>query len=303
MEIVMALSNRLSAQQIAQALGGRKYGNQWLACCPAHEDRLPSLSLTDAQDGLVLWHCLAGCSQGAVRDALAARGLWHRSAKAGGAVRPPHPRAGPKSTSTIQNERAARLWREAVDPRGTLAERYLLARGFRLDDDLALRVLRFHASCPFGSDRDGRTLFVPALIAAFRSFDDHDESAPPQAIHRIGLTSDGNKIAKLMLGRVGSAAIKIDADDMVEAGLGICEGLETGMAIRATGWGPIWALGSAGAIRAFEPIPGIEALTIFADHDEAGLGAARECARRWAEAGREVEVHLRSAPGKDFADE
>ncbi|MCG2644291.1 MULTISPECIES: DUF7146 domain-containing protein [Bradyrhizobium] len=299
----MALSNRPSAEEIALALGGRKYGNQWLACCPAHEDRSPSLSLTDTQDGLVLWHCLAGCSQADVRDALVARGLWHRAADAGRAVRWPYARRAPMPTSSIQNERAARLWGQAVDPRGTLAERYLLGRGLRLDDHLAMRVLRFHASCPFGNDRDGRTLLVPALIAAFRGFDDHEESGPPQAIHRIGLNSDGSKIAKLMLGRVGGAAIKIDADDMVEAGLGVCEGLETGIGVRATGWGPIWALGSAGAIRAFEPIPGIEALTIFADHDGTGLDAARACARRWADAGREVEVHLRSAPGKDFADE
>ena len=42
--------------------------------CPAHEDRNPSLSVTQ-RDGQVLVHCHAGCGQEAVLEALAARGL------------------------------------------------------------------------------------------------------------------------------------------------------------------------------------------------------------------------------------
>ncbi|MBD0276220.1 MAG: toprim domain-containing protein, partial [Acetobacteraceae bacterium] len=53
---------------------------------------------------------------------------------------------------------------------------------------------------------------------------------------------------------------------------------------------PVWAAGSAGGIRNFPVLPGIEALTIFADQDGAGIGAARECGRRWAEAGREARL-------------
>jgi hypothetical protein len=36
--------------------------NQFMACCPAHEDRSPSLSIKDAGDGRILINCLAGCS-------------------------------------------------------------------------------------------------------------------------------------------------------------------------------------------------------------------------------------------------
>lgn len=32
----------------------------WLACCPAHEDRSPSLSVAE-RDDRVLLHCFAGC--------------------------------------------------------------------------------------------------------------------------------------------------------------------------------------------------------------------------------------------------
>ena len=35
---------------------------EWVACCPAHADRSPSLSLKDCGDGRLLLHCFAGCS-------------------------------------------------------------------------------------------------------------------------------------------------------------------------------------------------------------------------------------------------
>lgn len=34
----------------------------WLACCPAHEDRSPSMSIRECDDGRVLVHCFSGCS-------------------------------------------------------------------------------------------------------------------------------------------------------------------------------------------------------------------------------------------------
>ncbi len=43
---------------------------QWSACCPAHEDRGPSLSVRQTPEGAVLIHCFAGCGPGAVVAAL-----------------------------------------------------------------------------------------------------------------------------------------------------------------------------------------------------------------------------------------
>lgn len=34
----------------------------WIACCPHHEDRTPSLSIREGDDGRVLMHCHGGCS-------------------------------------------------------------------------------------------------------------------------------------------------------------------------------------------------------------------------------------------------
>jgi hypothetical protein len=45
---------------------------RWLACCPAHDDRSPSLSVREADEGRVLLYCHAGCD---TEDVLAAVGL------------------------------------------------------------------------------------------------------------------------------------------------------------------------------------------------------------------------------------
>jgi hypothetical protein len=39
----------------------RTGAGRWIACCPAHEDEHPSLSIRELEDGLVLVHCFAGC--------------------------------------------------------------------------------------------------------------------------------------------------------------------------------------------------------------------------------------------------
>lgn len=44
----------------------------WMACCPAHEDKSPSMTITEKDDGRVLVHCFAGCS---VESILGAVGL------------------------------------------------------------------------------------------------------------------------------------------------------------------------------------------------------------------------------------
>lgn len=50
----------------------KKSGKGYQARCPAHEDKGPSLSLREGDDGRVLLHCHAGCSTPSV---LAAIGL------------------------------------------------------------------------------------------------------------------------------------------------------------------------------------------------------------------------------------
>ena len=48
----------------------RGSGRQWSACCPGHDDRNPSLSVTEGADGVVLVRCHTGCPQEHIVNAL-----------------------------------------------------------------------------------------------------------------------------------------------------------------------------------------------------------------------------------------
>ena len=82
-----------SPSEIAAGLGKpRDHGDGYMACCPAHDDKNPSLSLSTGQNGRTVWKCFAGCSQEAVQDAMHRMGLWPYPSS-GGAVRSGSPSA------------------------------------------------------------------------------------------------------------------------------------------------------------------------------------------------------------------
>jgi hypothetical protein len=60
---VATLLDRLAL--VKQTAPGR-----WLGRCPAHEDRSPSLSIRELEDGRVLLHCFGGCDTEAVLDSV-----------------------------------------------------------------------------------------------------------------------------------------------------------------------------------------------------------------------------------------
>jgi hypothetical protein len=64
----------MTAEHIVRVLGGRWTGRSGIARCPVHEDRSPSLSVSE-RDGRVLVHCHAGCPQPDVIAALRARAV------------------------------------------------------------------------------------------------------------------------------------------------------------------------------------------------------------------------------------
>ena len=66
----------MSAETVAKKLDkARRSGNGWAACCPVHDDRNASLSLTDGANGKILVTCHAGCSFAAIAAALLKRGI------------------------------------------------------------------------------------------------------------------------------------------------------------------------------------------------------------------------------------
>ena len=64
----MSAENLLSRLERVKRTGA----GRWQARCPAHDDRGPSLSVRELDDGRVLVHCFAGCE---VHSVLSAVGL------------------------------------------------------------------------------------------------------------------------------------------------------------------------------------------------------------------------------------
>ena len=185
------------------------------------------------------------------------------------------------------------MWREARPAQDSLVEGYLASRGLQLPDGAPLR---FHPACPRGSER------WPAMLALMTD----PLTGRPCGVHRTFLARDGSGKApgslpaKMMLGSAG--IIRLTPDEEVTSGLGIAEGIETALSVlQGFGWRPVWAATSAGAIRTFPMLPGIEALTVFADADGAGTDAATACCARWREAGIEARIVL-PPEGADFND-
>ena len=46
--------------KLVETLGARKKGKWWMALCPAHDDRTPSLGMLDDRNGGVFFKCFAG---------------------------------------------------------------------------------------------------------------------------------------------------------------------------------------------------------------------------------------------------
>ncbi len=129
---------------------------------------------------------------------------------------------------------------------------------------------------------------------------------------RIGMyrgwtCADGTKAAvdppRMLLGghRKAGGVIRLWPDDAVTTGLGIAEGIETALSL-AHAFTPVWSVIDAGNLAAFPVLPGVECLTIAADHDDVGIAAAHACAERWTAAGREVRIVMADTPKADMND-
>jgi hypothetical protein len=239
-------------------------------------------------DALDLVKHLRGCS---MKEAIEWATAWLGAAPA----EPPAPRPRPAPARPASTLPAA-IWAEAHALPDSLAAKYLAARGC---GGVATDALRFHPACPRGQEGER----LPAMLGLMTD----PITNAPTGIHRTFLRPDGSgKIehgtAKMMLGNAG--VIRLIPDTDVTIGLGLVEGIETGLAlISLAGWRAVWACGSAGGIAKFPVLAGIETLTIFPDRDDAGAGqkAAEECAARWCDAGREAQMIWPPA-GADWLD-
>lgn len=276
-----------TARVICESRGGKWSGTKGMACCPAHDDRTPSLGVSLGRHA-ILFHCFAGCDQQSVLAAFASEGIDAASLFSGSATTD-----GPELTRTRKPSAAAlRIWREAQPLRASPAKAYLGSRGILA----ASPALRFHPRTPLGPR--GRTRFLPAMIAAVSL----DEG--PIAIHRTFLSGDakaGFDKPKRALGALGEAAVRLFAP--VSGQLGLAEGIESAMSAFALTGIPVWAtLGNERFGRVSVP-ESVTKLHLFVDHDAGGELAASRGLAAYAREGRTIQVRKPSSRDTDWNDE
>jgi hypothetical protein len=281
----------MNAETIARALGGRKVGGGWMARCPAHDDRTPSLSIRDTDDGKVLVRCHAGCGQEQVISILRSRGLWTSDGPPSHPTQRPNVQHKPDEDHVKRTELALTMWENTTPIGNTVVETYLASRGLHVP---LVSALRFHGSLKHTS---GGTW--PAMVALVTN----GAHGTPIAIHRTYLARDGSDKApveppKMMFGPCRGGAVRLGQPEGV---LMVGEGIETCLAaMQATGQAA-WAALSTSGLRGLDLPPEIRDVTVLADGDDPGEAAAQQCARRWMREGRRVRI-ARPPQGMDFND-
>jgi putative DNA primase/helicase len=284
----------MTAEAIAKALGGRRAGAAWMARCPAHDDRAPSLSIADARGGKVLVRCHAGCDQQDVIAALRACGVWNadvrqpiRFSRKADRTLP----AEPDGDAIKRTEAALAIWRGSQSADRTPVETYLRSRGLSIPVPPSIR---FHTGLkhPLGA-------VWPAMVALVTRGAD----GKPIGIHRTFLARDANgkapvEPAKMMLGPCRGGAVRLGpAGDALMVG----EGIETCLAAMQASGRPAWAALSTSGLRALDLPRAVRELIVLADGDAPGEAAAQDCAWRWKREGRRVRI-ARPPQGMDFND-
>jgi putative DNA primase/helicase len=303
--------DREQLEHLLLVLAARPSGAGWMARCPAHDERTPSLSIRYANDRILV-HCFGGCDQKTVLDALERRGLWRRPDRLG--RRPPRAVARPRLpqqhrvASPSYRDFGFQLWDQGAllfeDRRfeegswPPVLRRYFSSRHLRPYDPC--QRLRFHPEAPAGRG----ALLLPALLALVTGVNDQ-----PIAVQATFLKPDGSGKADIEPNRktydstVGGAVRLLEGDDALILG----EGVETTLsAMQATGEGGFALLGTSGLRNVRLPhVYKERQVLIAADNDASGSGqaAAREAGRRLKLDGF-VDVRMRTPdqPGQDFND-
>ena len=278
-----------TARRICESRGGKWSGTKGMACCPAHDDRTPSLGVSLGRQA-ILFHCFAGCDQQNVLAALAREGFEAPALFSGSAIT-----NEPESTSTRKPSAVAlRIWRDAQPLRASPAKAYLESRGILA----ASPALRFHPRTPLGPK--GRARFLPAMIAAVSL----DEG--PIAIHRTFLSTEASGKAafekpKRALGALGEAAVRLFAP--VSGKLGLAEGVESAMSAYALTGIPVWATLGNERFGLVSVPESVTELHLFVDRDAGGELATSRGLAAYAREGRTIHVRKPSSRDSDWNDE
>ncbi|MCB1469530.1 MAG: toprim domain-containing protein [Rhizobiaceae bacterium] len=276
-----------TARRICESRGGKWSGTKGMACCPAHDDRTPSLGVSLGRQA-ILFHCFAGCDQESVLAALAREGVQKSALFSRGAIAPTMDN-GPAAKPSAA---ALRIWRDAQPLHASPAKAYLESRGILA----ASPVLRFHPKTPLGPR--GQARFLPAMIAAVSL----DEG--PIAIHRTFLSGNAKadfEKPKRTLGALGEAAVRLFAPAFGK--LGLAEGIESAMSAYALTGIPVWATLGNERFGLVSVPDSVTELHLFVDHDAGGELAVTRGLAAYARDARTVQVRKPSSRDTDWNDE
>lgn len=245
------------------------------SCGRGGRDKTAGLTIEDDGKGVV--HCFR-CAY--VESYRPERGA-HRTPT----VKPAH--KAPAQKYQDLSEWGRDLWR-SCHPLSGVALAYLRARHCRIPPESGH--LRWHPAVKHPSGYVG-----PALVALITDV----VTRKHLSLHRTWITPTGKadlETPRLPLWNHSTkgGCIRLWPDECVTHGLGIAEGIETALSL-AWAHPPVWATIDAGHMAQFPVLAGIGTLVIAQDQDPAGTSAASICARRWAEAGREVLVTRQAA--------
>ena len=257
-----------SAKEITAALGGRWCGTYGLARCIGHDDKTPSMKISDkhGKDGKTRLdlHCFSGCLWTDLKAELVKRGLVEPfratslqvrhvvGIKANAAQKIAEKvMASRAAASVLEDERkrigaALKLWDTGIPLAGTLGGSYLrVHRGCNFIDGAFDHCLRWHK---------GKQMIVA------RMGDPRTDIFT--GVQRIFLDELGRRVGdRRMLGKAG--IVRISPDEDVLEGLHIVEGIEDAIAAYVEDVRPVWAMVAANMITKFPVLDGIDALTIF----------------------------------------
>jgi phage/plasmid primase-like uncharacterized protein len=213
----------------------------------------------------------------------------------------PRPTVSRDAPDDAEREAAAlRLWREAQESiANTPAEIYLRGRGIdpaRLPPHAGLAgwppTLRWHA--PSGAlivgVNDAECGLIHAIQRNFLAPDGTPKRRP-----------DGSKL-KLVLGPIAGRAVRFGWQPDPDGRWALAEGAETALAATMLLGIPCWASLGASNLPKITPPSWARKVTIVADHDEPGLRAAQEAARKLRERGLSVRIVTPEAVKADAAD-
>jgi hypothetical protein len=289
-----------SAREIVSRLGGRFAGHKGSCRCPAHNDKTPSLSVSQTRDGRVLVFCHGGCSQADVIAALKAIGLWGNGELT---VDPSYPGYlttrydGVTAGEERQRRREAQdIWDRHAKISGTRAEAYLRARGIAmpLGDQLGYVPSLKHS--PSGKS-------FPAMLA--RIADEGGFCAVQRTyLDPVHAMKCGEKTAKMTKGPMAGGAVRLFPVSKV---LGLAEGIETALSAAQLYRVPVWATLSANRLAKIEIPQTVRTIMLFSDAGEVGTHEAFAAADLYESRRYRVQVitpkaHFPECQASDFND-